>query len=300
MSTQRLRFAIILLTRKCLFQCAHCDVFSSPRSSDTFTPIQIRKLLQRLRNTGITDIIISGGEPFLYFPLLRYALNECRNNGFRTTVWTSGYWLSSRENLEINLKILAESGLNQLLISSDQLHLNEKILSSSDWLKSECAGFNISLGFSSHSWPETGVKYTLKNGALPIGGVAFIRGRGAQTTEAEGNIGILKYSINDLAQCPHQNLLEPEYLYFDFQGNIMPCPGISYGNIFKGNLQKTLSNEKLKENPFIRHILTKGFIIDDNNSTLEKYADHCHACFKLRTHLRKAFPAIFPEYYYKD
>lgn len=300
MSTQRLRFAIILLTRRCLFQCSHCDVFSSPYSSDTFTPIQIRKLFQRLRNTGISDIIISGGEPFLYFALLRYALNESRNNGFRTTVWTSGYWLSSRENLEINLKILAESGLNQLLISSDQLHLNEKIIGSADWLRNECANYNITLGFSSHNWPETGSKYALKNGALPIGGVAFIRGRGAVTAESEENKGNLKYSLIELERCPHQNLLEPEYLYFDFQGNIMPCPGISYGNIFKGSMHKILSNEKLKENPFIRQILTKGFKMDEEKSDSDKFMDHCHACFKLRSHLRKATPDIFPENYYKD
>ncbi|MBN2724305.1 MAG: radical SAM protein [Deltaproteobacteria bacterium] len=292
-----MKYIILLLTRKCIFQCSHCEIFSSPDVSDTFNTTSLRKFFQKIRNSGVTDVIISGGEPFLYFPLLRFAVQEASNNGIKPTVWTSGYWMANVQMFELSIKYLAESGLKRIILSSDDFHHNRSVSESQKFLREKIKSYNVELGISSHDTPDGSTK-TVKNGALPLKGIAFVRGRGAYQKYS----GCEYYSANELSNCPHQKLTAPEYVYADSTGNIMPCPGITYGNIYKSSLESILSDENITSNQFI-NILTLGDFdkaarmvdIDPNE---KRFYDHCHCCYTIRNAMRLSGMLQFPESYY--
>jgi MoaA/NifB/PqqE/SkfB family radical SAM enzyme len=69
-----------LVTTKCNFKCPYCCFFSVKNANyEIFSPIDIPKVMQTLKNTGRTYLItISGGEPFLVpnFVELCQALTE--------------------------------------------------------------------------------------------------------------------------------------------------------------------------------------------------------------------------------
>ena len=53
-----------LLTYICNFECDHCSLYCSPRSSGTFTVSQIRDVLDEAKKLGsVRSIYYEGGEP---------------------------------------------------------------------------------------------------------------------------------------------------------------------------------------------------------------------------------------------
>ena len=61
----------ILLTYQCTYECDHCFVWGSPWQSGTLTLEQVRDILRQAREANVEWIYFEGGEPFLYYPLLR-------------------------------------------------------------------------------------------------------------------------------------------------------------------------------------------------------------------------------------
>jgi len=72
--------AYLHITNRCNFSCYGCYSSNSSRNVKAdLSPIEIKKILKNIKNLGIKNILISGGEPFIYQDLkevLRYAKEE--------------------------------------------------------------------------------------------------------------------------------------------------------------------------------------------------------------------------------
>jgi hypothetical protein len=67
-------------------------------------------------------ISITGGEPFVTFQRLLQLVEGCRNVGLRASVFTSGYWATSDDVTSDKLQQLAQAGLTDITVSTDEYH----------------------------------------------------------------------------------------------------------------------------------------------------------------------------------
>ena len=72
----------ILLTYQCTWECDHCFVWGSPWQKGTLTLEQIDNILHQAKDAGITAIYFEGGEPFLYYAILKQAVHKASDMGF--------------------------------------------------------------------------------------------------------------------------------------------------------------------------------------------------------------------------
>ena len=85
-----------LLTYKCIYECEHCFVYSSPYAEGTFTLDQINSVLDEAEIIGTIEwIYFEGGEPFLYYPLLVEGVKSASRRGFKTGIVTNAYFANS-------------------------------------------------------------------------------------------------------------------------------------------------------------------------------------------------------------
>lgn len=102
-----------LLTYRCTNECDHCFVFGSPRAQGTFTFIQLRQVLGEAARIGtIKSVYFEGGEPTLFYPLLRASVQEARQLGFEVGIVTNAYFASSEQDALLWLEPLQELGIS--------------------------------------------------------------------------------------------------------------------------------------------------------------------------------------------
>jgi len=116
-----------ILTYACNFECDHCFLYCSPKSKGAFTISQIDRVLDEAKKIGTVKwIIYEGGEPFLYYPLLKEGIKRANANGFKVAVVTNAYGANSEEDAELWLRPLAEAGVSFLNISNDTFHYGDE------------------------------------------------------------------------------------------------------------------------------------------------------------------------------
>ena len=116
-----------LLTYMCNSECDHCFVYSSPRAEGTFTIDRIRKLLDEATKVGTIEwIYFEGGEPFLFYPIMLEGIRMARSKGFEVGVVTNAYFVTDYDDIEIWLKPLKESGIDDLSMSNDPYHYDDE------------------------------------------------------------------------------------------------------------------------------------------------------------------------------
>lgn len=112
----------ILLTSHCNISCRHCCNSSGPtahRSVDTAT---VAGLIDDAARIGtITEIGLSGGEPFMFPRLLGDILRHARDCGLAASVTTNGFWGRSRRAGAL-LAGLKADGLTAVCISTSRFH----------------------------------------------------------------------------------------------------------------------------------------------------------------------------------
>ncbi|MGQ9544197.1 MAG: radical SAM protein [Candidatus Bathycorpusculaceae bacterium] len=112
-----------LLTYRCDLECDHCFVWGSPKAKGTFTLEQIRNILKEAKKLETVDyILIEGGEPFLYYPIMIRATEEAVNLGFRVEILSNCYWATCQEDAVEWLTPIAKAKNVELTLSSDPHH----------------------------------------------------------------------------------------------------------------------------------------------------------------------------------
>jgi MoaA/NifB/PqqE/SkfB family radical SAM enzyme len=281
----------ILLTYRCTLECDHCFVWGSPWQEGTMTLDEVRKTLQQAKDAGTVEwIYFEGGEPFLFYALLRQGVEEAAQMGFKVGIVSNGYWATSVDDALLWLKPLAGL-LQDLSISSDLFHWSAEFSKLAENASAAAKKLNIPVGTISIAQPED-TNATATTGQIPTGGSAVMyRGRAVKKLAAKAN----KHPWEQFDKCPYEDFLNPGRAHLDPLGNLHICQGISAGNIFETSLNDVCQNYDVEGNPIIEPLLEGGpaeLVRRYNLAHEEEYADACHLCCDARQMLRERFPEI--------
>lgn len=281
-----------LLTYKCIYECDHCFVYSSPRAEGTFTFEQVNAALDEAGKTGTIEwIYIEGGEPFLYYPLLIDCIKAAVSHGFKTGIVTNAYFATSIKDAERWLLPLKELNINDLSISDDRLHSGD--ITNSPASIAIKAAKNLGLRVNSISIEEPVIRsceIPRKKGEPVAGGDVMFRGRAADKL-AKDLPGVNREEFDE---CRFEELINPERVHVDAFGNVQICQGITIGNMRQKPLTEIMKEYNAETHPIVKYLISGGPALLAEHYQVkceEKYADACHLCYETRKQLMQYFPA---------
>jgi hypothetical protein len=280
----------LLLTYQCTFECDHCFVWGSPFQTGTMTIETIRKIISQAKETGSVEwIYFEGGEPFLYYQTMLAGIHMAFNAGFKVGVVTNSYWATSEEDAQLWLTPLI--GLVQdLTISSDLFHFNEKVSQQSKIVTKVAEQLGIPLGVICIEQPELEALSTVGQIPPEASSIMF-RGRAADKLAPK----VPQYLASQFTKCPHEDLLNPGRIHVDPLGNLHICQGISLGNLFSKDINRICMEYDPNNHPIIGALIAGGsneLARRNNIPAIRTYADACHLCYETRKALRSAYPEI--------
>jgi MoaA/NifB/PqqE/SkfB family radical SAM enzyme len=279
----------LLLTYQCIFECDHCFVWGSPKQSGTFTLEKIRNVLNQAKDVGtIQTIYFEGGEPFLYYPILRRSAQLANRLKFRIGIVTNGYWATSVKDAVEWLKPF-KNMVNDLSISSDLYHYSEKISQQAQNIRIAAEQLGISMGMISIAQPEIRDDAKSDNQPATDEGTVRFRGRAVEKLAHKSP----QHNWSQFNSCPYENLAKPRRVHIDAYGNVHICQGISIGNLFCTPLKEICKTYDPSIHPIIAPLLEKGpaeLVRRYGIPHAEVYADACHICYESRCRLLKDFP----------
>lgn len=279
----------LLLTYQCNYGCDHCFVWGSPRQSGVMTLAAVRRILRQAESLGtVRSIAFEGGEPFLYYPVLRRGIQQAVERGFRVGVVTNAYWATAVEDALAWLRPLA--GLIQdLSVSSDLFHADEMVSLHARNAQEAARQLDIAVGTISVAQPDE-VDDTLAS--------LMFRGRAADRLAS----CVPHQAWHTFNECPYEDLRKPGRVHVDPLGYVHVCQGISLGNLFRASLAEIIESVDPDGHPII------GPLLDGGPAELARryqftpkrgYADACHLCYETRLALRQRFPeALTPDQMY--
>ena len=290
----------LLLTYECNLECDHCFVWGSPWQSGTMTLAQVREILRQGIELGTIEwIYFEGGEPFLYYAVLKKAVQEASEMGFRVGVVSNGYWATSKTDALEWLGPMA--GLIQdLSLSSDLYHWDREHAELTQHALNAAEDLNIPFGAISIAQPEA-FDAASAVGQLPVGESSVMyRGRAAYQLAGRA----AAHSWEEFTDCPYEDLREPGRVHVDPLGNLHICQGIVIGNLFEMPLTDICTSFQPEAHEITGPLLAGGpreLVLRYELPHEGFYADACHVCDHARRRLRKRFPEILaPDQMYAD
>jgi len=284
----------LLLTYQCNLECDHCFAWGSPWQSGTITLEKIRAILQQAHELGTVEwFYFEGGEPFLFYPIMVWGVEEAAKLGFKVGIVTNGYWGTDLADALEWLRPF-EGLVEDLSVSSDLLHWNEPLSRQAEVARQAATQLGIPLGFISIASPETDAPGAI--GTLPEGESGIMcRGRAVEKLAGAAP----RTAWTEFTTCPHEDLRDPGRLHIDPLGNAHICQGISLGNLFRQPLPEIIraSDDAVADgaHPILSPLIAGGpaALVERHGLSHEDgYADACHLCYEARLALRDRFPDI--------
>ncbi len=272
----------LLLTYKCIFECDHCFVWGGPKQSGTMTLMTIDLALRQAKETGVEWIYFEGGEPFLFYAVLREGVERASRMGFRVGIVTNAYWANDPTDAELWLSPIKEM-IEDFSISGDLYHDDEVLGESVTNAVNAAEKLGIPVSVITIAQPG-------EESALPLGAVC-VRYRGRAAAELAGRADMRAWS--EFAECGHEELRDPERLHLDPYGNLHICQGIIIGNIFRASLKDIADGYDPGSHPIVGPLLEGGpvaLVQRYGAPHAERYADCCQLCDEARRELRGRFP----------
>lgn len=265
----------ILLTLRCIYECDHCFLYCTPGRTPTFSIGQMESAFKQMREISTLKwVYFEGGEPFLYYPILHWGVQTARSMGYRVGIVTNGYWATEEKDIRLWLKPLAKLGIDDLSVSSDELHDGENARQKEAMFRAACKGLPLE--------PEFIRIECHYNSDEPDQGDTRFRGRAADklTTDAP------RFPADSFRECVHEKLENPSRLHIDPEGNVHICQGVVVGNIFKQTLKEISDQYDPGKHPIVAPLIDGGPYALAKETGLdisaEGYADSCHLCYEAR------------------
>ncbi|MCG8684809.1 MAG: radical SAM protein [Desulfobacterales bacterium] len=279
-----------LLTYTCNFECDHCFLYCSPRASGTFTIGQVKQTLDEAVKAGSIDsIFFEGGEPFLYYPLLKESIAMASARGFKTGVVTNAYGCTSPEDTKLWLEPLAKAGLNFLSVSNDAFHYGDEQKNPAAIAAAQAKTLNIDISPICIDPPEINRNADKQKGEPVVGGGVRFRGRAVEKLTN----GLPTSPWETMQVCPDEDLAAPSRVHIDPLGEVHLCQGISMGNWKKTHLSKIFTRYNSQTHPIAGPLIRGGpaeLARATGFSPAKEYVENCHLCFDIRRHLLDQFP----------
>lgn len=281
----------ILLTYKCIFECDHCFVYSSPTAEGTFTLTQMRDALRQAADVDTIDTIyFEGGEPFLFFPLLLESIKLARQLGFQVGIVSNGYFATSEENAALWLRPLVDLDLIDLSFSDDPLHHDQAGESPASIAIRVARRLGLPVGTIAIEEPTIiPASQAGEKGAPIVGGDVRFRGRAVDKMAG----GLPTRPWHEFTECPDEDFEHPSRVHLDAEGHIHLCQGVIMGNIWETPLRELLANYDVHAHPIAGPLahggpacLVEHYRIRHGN----QYVEACHLCYLARLALMDRFP----------
>lgn len=302
-----------LLTFKCPSKCKHCSYKAGPERSGHMKLADAEKYLEELADTQpLQSIGAHGGEPFLYFELLKHIMEKAKELEVQGT-WTitNGYWAKTKALAKRKLVELKEAGLKSMTFSVDGFHQEYIPLENvrngieaavSVGLNRVCVDSYFLGSPNSDNVYNDLTKKAIKS-LRNLDKVeiytrqASFKGRAAEL--------LTKYvdlkAEPPTGKCPLPfwiggDLKSPETVEIDFEGNVTLCPGICIGNTKNQSLAQILQSYDCLEHPILSIIAEEGPLGLLKIATAkgfeqnQKFVNECHLCYEMRKILRRHYP----------
>jgi MoaA/NifB/PqqE/SkfB family radical SAM enzyme len=278
----------ILLTYQCTYECDHCFVWGSPWQTGTLTLAQIEDILNQAQEAGVTSIYFEGGEPFLYYAILKQAVCKAAELGFSVGIVSNAYWATSVADAEEWLRPFA-GRLADLTVSSDFYHCEAAVGERPQNAIGAARRLGIPTGMISVAQPDEESKQS--HGQIENESAVMYRGRAVEklASRAPGQ------PWEGFDSCPHEDLREPGRVHLDPLGNLHICQGLAIGNLFEKPLKQICEEYDGDSHPICGLLLAGGpaaLVTEYNLPHAARYADACHLCYESRVNLRILFPEL--------
>ncbi|NJC96112.1 MAG: hypothetical protein C3F07_15725 [Anaerolineales bacterium] len=279
----------ILLTYQCTYECDHCFVWGSPWQTGTLTLEQIEEILDQAKEAGVTSIYFEGGEPFLYYAILKEAVYKAANMGFSVGIVSNAYWANTVSDATAWLRPFA-GRVNDLSVSSDLYHCEKCLGENPQNAVVAAKWLGIPTGVITVAQPDEASKESHGQLEEEESGVMY-RGRAAEKLAS----GAPSHPWERFDSCPHEDLVEPGRVHLDPLGNLHICQGIVIGNLFEKPLKQICEEYDVESHPICGLLHSGGpaaLVTEYNLAHESSYADACHLCYAARTTLRARFPEL--------
>lgn len=145
----------IITTNRCNAACSHCIMCSGKKRKETLTFDQIKKnidQMKRIAKQGFV-VIFTGGEPTLLGDDLFESIAYADGLGIPSRIVTNAHWAKTPQDAERMVETLAECGLKEINISTDDYHVKYVPFSNvkNAWDACHNKGFNAVVVGVSHS-----------------------------------------------------------------------------------------------------------------------------------------------------
>ncbi len=110
----------LYLTYSCNLKCRHCSQDGAVNRGASLARGLLENILAQAASSGINEIALSGGEPFLEPELLKLAAETCKRHGIGCWVVTNGWWAKSEAKTYARLAAL--EGITGVSVSWDPWH----------------------------------------------------------------------------------------------------------------------------------------------------------------------------------
>jgi MoaA/NifB/PqqE/SkfB family radical SAM enzyme len=279
----------LLITNKCTIRCRHCCNDSHPLAEATMAFEDLVDYLSTASEiSSLQEIGISGGEAFLFIPLLRKILRLAANRNLSASITTNGFWASSLEQAELLLADLKVCGLKSLNISTSVFH--QEFINVSRVITAATAALRIGLivRINYVSTSSTTVE-TLKNAIGDLAGKVEIVSMPCLPS-GRGAVDVDEYEFDQQLSAPIGNCFEDfKKMVIEPSGDVYPCcspggftPPLRLGNVKNSSLGFILETAK---NNRLLSILEKagpGFFLPFLRRAIpnfpEHFSDRCHLC----------------------
>ena len=240
----------LIITDKCSASCDICCFGCSPKNSNVMTEELMIKAIDEAADIGsFQQIGFSGGEPFLYFDLLKKGITYAKEKGFATSVATNGSWGSWDD--DTIYKRFSSLPLDQVSLSYDAYHaeyVSEEAFSNA---LSVCKKFKIAYSVGIGETKEkkandffrsmNDLKYLMDYYIYPYM-------RAGRALELSEDI-FFEFADTCSLSCREDGLVSVRY-----DGTVFPCcvqsvfnTSLGIGNINSSTLGEILSAERTKE-----------------------------------------------------
>jgi len=302
-----------LLTFKCPSKCKHCCYKAGPERKGFMNLEDGEQWLTELVDTQpLQSLTVHGGEPFLYFDILKGIFKKARELGIKERwVITNGYWTETKEIAERKLSELKEAGLLCITFSVDAFH-QEYIPLTKVKTGIEAAtkiGFKkvaVDSYFLGVEDSDNVYNASMRNAIRDLGELHNVRFAKFPTDfEGRASAELVDYvepaTLVPDCECKFPfwlggDLKNPKGIEIDHKGNLTFCPGICIGNTKSKSLPEILENYDYFEHPIIRIITEEGPIglmqlaKEKGYKEDRKYINECHLCYEMRKFLKPFYP----------
>ena len=302
----------LILTYRCLPSCAHCLYNCGTGWHDWMSAEDVQIALKQAKDVwgqGF-QVHLTGGEPFMNFPLLLEATQIAVALGIPVYVETNAGWCRDKGEAALRFRYLREAGMDAVLISVSPFHQETIPLQRTlDGISAalEAFGSNRVIVYQSEWLPEMSRHDRME--PVPLDTYVEEFGQHQAGLHLWMGFGLISggrsgYSLGDLAikqsaaafrgvNCS-QELLFAQHSHMDLYGNFIPafCGGIALGRWY--DLAALVKDHRDAHfEPMIQMLIEGGPYnlcqfakkSSDYRDLEEGYAGKCHLCVDVRRHL---------------